>query len=191
MRPASVSVKNLIQLDLMDRLGKVVIHSAREVFLAITFHGVGGQRHDGHMISALFFVLPDNRGCLDPAHFGHLDIHQGQIEAPVPFHAVSASVPFFADNHNMTTFLEQAFCHKLVYFVIFGDQHAQGTLSAAVSPAWGTQIAEKNFMPVFRESANQRVPQLRLGYGLPQVCGQILTPGSEPGLPCGHLRSAS
>ncbi len=48
--------------------------------LPVPFHGMGRHGNNRYMFTVGGFFGPNGLGCLEPVHFGHLNIHQNKIE---------------------------------------------------------------------------------------------------------------
>ena len=68
------------QLLASDRLRDVAVHAGSQIPFAVTLHRVSRQGDDRGATSRCSFFLSDSIGCLNSAHFRHLDIHQDQID---------------------------------------------------------------------------------------------------------------
>ena len=92
--------------------------------LLIAFHGVARHRYNRRVNSSCAFHFADRGGRFVPVHFGHLDVHQDEIEALLRserygFTAIwsyhnDVSLPFQDPDRNL-----------LIYRVILGKQDSQ------------------------------------------------------------------
>src|SRR5579862_6804951 len=64
----------------VDRLREVIIHSGFHTLFEVTLDRMRRQRKDRDMTACLLLQLADLGGCLESAHFGHLNVHQDQVE---------------------------------------------------------------------------------------------------------------
>src|ERR1035438_5088770 len=78
-----MSVQEVKKLGRIDRLGYVTIHACRKTSFLIALHGVRRHGEDSKMAAGSFLLPPDLPGGLETAHFGHLNVHQEQVECLV------------------------------------------------------------------------------------------------------------
>lgn len=76
-----VACEYLVELDRVDWLGNVSVHSRREASFFVAFHGVRGERDDGLMPVRGAFKPANRGGGFEPVHLRHLNVHQNQIES--------------------------------------------------------------------------------------------------------------
>ena len=70
----------LEELDGRNGFGDIVIHPGCQAALAITLGGVSRHGNNRDMAAVLFFDLTNFAGGLETIHFGHLNVHQYDIE---------------------------------------------------------------------------------------------------------------
>src|SRR5579862_3923439 len=61
-------------------LGNIVVHPGGEAAFPVAVHGMRRHGDNGSIGSAAALLAPDSLGGLEPAHAGHLHVHQNQIE---------------------------------------------------------------------------------------------------------------
>ena len=64
------------QFPAINGFGQVTITTGVNTLLAIAFHGIGSQGHDGGFIA----LLPKGTGGLVSIHMRHLYVHQYQVK---------------------------------------------------------------------------------------------------------------
>jgi len=67
--------------------------------------------NDWQMLAGQFLMLSNNGGGLQSVHFGHLDVHQGDIDScPVGLlQNIKCLAPIAGTQDGMATFFKQAF----------------------------------------------------------------------------------
>jgi len=68
------------EVCLLQRLRKVSIHAGVETLLGVTFDGKSGKSNDGEPAAGFRFLRSPFAGGIEAIHFGHMDIHQNDIE---------------------------------------------------------------------------------------------------------------
>ena len=63
-----------------NRFGDVIIHAGGEALLAISRHRVRGHGNDRDMRGPALLVAAYGGGGLQSVHFGHVHIHQDDVE---------------------------------------------------------------------------------------------------------------
>ncbi len=76
------------------------------------------------MAAVMHFFLSYHRSCLKPIHFGHLYVHQDQVEVLIRerFHRFA---PIGRDGDAMSPLLKQPRRQPLVHGIVFRNQHVQ------------------------------------------------------------------
>ncbi len=77
---AAGPVDERVKLSRVDRLGQVVVHAGREALLAVARHRVRRHRDDAHVAAVLRSLARMTAGGLEPAHAGHLQVHEDEVE---------------------------------------------------------------------------------------------------------------
>ena len=109
--------------------GDIVVHAGRDAFLAVALHCVCRHSNDDNRrlvvweLRALLLALPNKARHLQPAHFGHHDVHEDQIvwlpiERGERFHAIGRQVGTIAH------LLEQADGDLLVDDIVVAKENA-------------------------------------------------------------------
>ena len=106
----------------VDRLGLEVIHSGLEATPAILDHGAGG--HGNHTLACQRWRCPDLARGLVAVHYGHLHVHQHDIEAFFG-QLLQRLAPVAAKRHHHPALQEQFFDHLLVERIVLGHQDAR------------------------------------------------------------------
>ena len=74
------AVDGLEQGGDIDRLGQVVVDACRMTPLAVTFHGICGDRDHRQMTAGARLTFAQGSGCREAIDIRHLAVHQHQID---------------------------------------------------------------------------------------------------------------
>ena len=118
---------DFVELVRIDGFGDVVVHACLQTLLLEAGHGVGGHGHDGCVAVRVAFQFTDPPSRFQAIQFGHLDIHQHEIEGPLPYsiHGFSSVVNYL---HGVSHELKQPDGNLLVHQAIFREQDRLGTV---------------------------------------------------------------
>ena len=88
---------------------------------------MSGQGHDAEAVLARFLRLPDLRRHFQSIHFGHLNVHEHQVELLTP-DCLQGVPAVAANNHLVPKFFEHPHGDFLIDRVVLGEQDspAQG-----------------------------------------------------------------
>ena len=116
---------------------------------------------------ALAALAGANRGGrFDPAHFGHLNVHQHDVE-PLPADRGERLLAVLRDDYVVAPPLEQARREPLVHRVVFGEQHAKPPRRELARQHGARQRGARGW--IARERAADRREQIALIHRLRQV----------------------
>jgi hypothetical protein len=73
-------VEDFIEVLRSDGLGKISIHPRRQALFLIALHGMSGQGYDWLSTLSMFFSGSNGFRSFEAVHFGHLHVHENQIE---------------------------------------------------------------------------------------------------------------
>src|SRR6185369_8087757 len=108
----------------MDWLGNVFVHSASEIFLPVTPHGMGGHGNDRYMLFGMFFALANHSGSFQPVHLRHLNIHQHEVERAL-LERVQCLPSRLHCHYSMSLPLEHPNSDLCVDGIVFGEQNRE------------------------------------------------------------------
>ncbi len=119
---------------------------------------------------AIFFLAHDAR-CLEAVHFGHLHVHEHQVEH-IRFERFDGLAAVVGDGHAVASFFEQAGGEPLVHNVVLGDQNVQDFRGVAlVLERIPGDERNRARLHLRAKHASDGLAQFRLPNGLEQVGG--------------------
>src|SRR5437660_10193812 len=77
-----IFLKQVVEFLRSNGFAEISVHSRSQTSLAITSHGVRGKGDHFLMDFGSFFLFPDCHRGLKTIYFGHLQVHENQIEVP-------------------------------------------------------------------------------------------------------------
>jgi len=109
----------------VERFYEVVVHARLEAALAVGFHGVGGERDDGEARAGVGFFLgtDDGRGG-EAVHFGHLQVHEHDVEF-FAADVVDGLRAVLGEDGFVAEALKDGGGEATVEGVVFGDEHTE------------------------------------------------------------------
>ena len=125
-----IAIQQVKQLGGMDRLRDIGIHAHRQAFLFVALHCMRGHGDDRGARAARRLHVADRRRGLEAAHFGHLDVHQNNIEG-LGMIALDRLASVVGDFQFIAALGQQIFRHGLVDRIVLGQQDAAAALVLA------------------------------------------------------------
>ena len=121
-------------------------------------HRVRGHGDDAQVTAVGCLALPDGGSGVEPAHFGHLHIHQHDVEDVSRSSSASASQPIVGDGDRVTSFRQQSDGDALIDDVVFREQHVAGRATRGGSGTVSRERCRRRRRVI--EHAADRVVQL-------------------------------
>ena len=107
-----------------DRFRYIAVHARGQTTFFIALHDMRRHRDDGNMLPGLIFAVADSCGCFQAVHFGHLYVHQDEIEG-LRAEGCQRLQAVTCDHDGMAGFFEHALGDSLVDYVVLGEQNPQ------------------------------------------------------------------
>ena len=163
------------QLLLGEGLAQEIIHARGKTALAISLHGVGGQRDDGHPRAAgIQFAPAQFRRRRQPIHHRHLAIHQHRVVSVV-VHRLEGQPAVFRGMRDAAQALQHSDRHFPVHGIVLDQQdlrHEGARRQRPAAPSDGGFLQAR-----FRRrghGAGHAIQQLRAAQGLGEDGGEQL-----------------
>ena len=160
-----------------ERLAQMVVHAGIQAFFAIMRHGICGQGNDGDARTAGRSLLSsDFDGGLEAVHFGHVAIHQNEIEAALCV-VIDRFFAIVGDRHAVALDLQYAKRNLLVDEIVLHHQNTAATAGRSRAHRRGELRRGQSFLLSPGHYIYQRLVQHRLTHRLDEA-------GVEAGIAC-------
>ena len=112
------------QLLRIYRLGNIAVHAGRQTSVAVALHDSRRECNDWKMSAGGPFLLANSAGGGESIHFGHLDVHENDVEV-LQLKGFDGFATVFDTDDRMPALLQNACGDALIHGVVFGQQNLE------------------------------------------------------------------